>query len=118
MTDPSTPGAKTSEFAATIAGIVTVAGAVIAGAAVTFDQLKAAFPETAWLVPVAAFLSVAVTATGTVMKFIGSRTDIKVGMLGVEAAKATAGMLPAQAAQPAQPVGTVFADPSKPSGNP
>jgi hypothetical protein len=87
-TDPNKPGTATTEFKLTV--VVSVVGAIVAGLSLSLTQLQTIYPDARWIVVAVGLVGGLGTVVATVSKFIGSRTDIKVGQLGVEAAQVNA----------------------------
>lgn len=87
--DPLKPATQTTEFK--VATVVGIFGAVIAGASVTFAQLKDVLPGQSWVVVCIGLLSGLGTLLGVASKFISARTDLKVaqveGAAAVQAAR-------------------------------
>lgn len=82
QTDPARPGVSTSEF--TLSLIVSIIGALIAGASVTLNQLQDLLPGSHGIGVAVGIAGGLATMVAMAMKFVGSRTDIKTALISAD----------------------------------
>lgn len=85
FSDPNKPGVKSSEFNITV--VVGIIGAVVAGLSLTISQLQDVLPTAGWVTVAAGIVAGLGTVVGIAMKYVGSRGNVKVGQLQLQAAE-------------------------------